>query len=366
MIRQLFTCEIEVPVSTGDVPRNRRGGVGGSYPYPPEGDRKAECPALVLISPTGYRTLMPTTLEILDTSYPGTDSPPQPASTTTAIYERCWAVSASGCDWPWGASAAPQNVVVDDRLAANPINRIDPTGLTEITVDASTAGLFAFAAANPEILLAGALLTGSVVFSAVVASTIPEHIASGMYGAYMDGAGIRPRGMPGDIQFPHYTTVTVSDAVHSSTDDLLKNVHLVRNATDRLEKYKNKGFEIAFGLDTADFDKFAKEHGAVDYNKLFGTDRGRSDQQVEVNIYVSMIIARHIWVRLDGLCPEGDIPAIAKLGSQGMTVKVPDPSDPRKNIGNYTNWEIFKIEGNPLFKEKTSYYLHGKPYERPS
>jgi hypothetical protein len=44
----------------------------------------------------------------------------------------CWAISASGCDWQWGASAAPQNVVVDDRLAANPINYTDATGLWKI------------------------------------------------------------------------------------------------------------------------------------------------------------------------------------------------------------------------------------------
>jgi hypothetical protein len=72
---------------------------------------------------------MPTTLEILDTSYPGTDSPPQTTSTTTALYDGCWAASTGGCDWHWGVSAAPEIVVVHDRLAANPINRVDPAGL---------------------------------------------------------------------------------------------------------------------------------------------------------------------------------------------------------------------------------------------
>jgi hypothetical protein len=45
-------------------------------------------------------------------------------------YDGCWAASASGCDWQWELSAAPGIVVVDDRLAANPINRSDPHGTT--------------------------------------------------------------------------------------------------------------------------------------------------------------------------------------------------------------------------------------------
>jgi hypothetical protein len=89
----------------------------------------------VLVPPPAarYRVTMPTTPEILDTSYPVTDSPRQTTSTITARAsdDGGWAVSACGCDWQWGASAAPQNVVVDDRLAANPINSVDPNGLAE-------------------------------------------------------------------------------------------------------------------------------------------------------------------------------------------------------------------------------------------
>jgi len=44
-------------------------------------------------------------------------------------YDGCCAVSASGCNWQWGESAAPEMVVVDDRLAANPINKRDPSGM---------------------------------------------------------------------------------------------------------------------------------------------------------------------------------------------------------------------------------------------
>jgi hypothetical protein len=69
-------------------------------------------------------------LRILESPYLKADSPPRIASTTPAstAYDG-WAVSACGCDWQSGVSAAPGIVVVDDRLAANPINRVDPTGL---------------------------------------------------------------------------------------------------------------------------------------------------------------------------------------------------------------------------------------------
>jgi hypothetical protein len=63
---------------------------------------------------------MPTTMEMFETFYPEADSPPPTASTTIphTAYDGCWAVS-----------EAFWKVVVDDRLAANPINRLDPTGL---------------------------------------------------------------------------------------------------------------------------------------------------------------------------------------------------------------------------------------------
>jgi hypothetical protein len=98
-------------------------------PHGPPGRHRRH--TLVSPPPARYLLPMPATLEILDTSYPGTDSPRQPASTTPTpnVYDVCWAASTCGCDWQWGASAAPQNVVVDDRLAANPINRADPSGL---------------------------------------------------------------------------------------------------------------------------------------------------------------------------------------------------------------------------------------------
>jgi hypothetical protein len=95
-----------------------------------------------------YLLPMVTTLESLDTSYAGTDSPPQTTSTTTAptLYDVCWAASGCGCDWHWGVSAAPQNVVVDDRLAANPINRRDPSGLilvqSKVKANEQEAGAF--------------------------------------------------------------------------------------------------------------------------------------------------------------------------------------------------------------------------------
>jgi len=42
-------------------------------------------------------------------------------------------VSASGCHWVYDVSAPLEAVVEDDRLAANPINSTDPTGLTTVT-----------------------------------------------------------------------------------------------------------------------------------------------------------------------------------------------------------------------------------------
>jgi hypothetical protein len=44
------------------------------------------------------------------------------ATVLSAVYDECWAVSVCGCDWHWGVSVAPQNVVVDDRLASDPLN----------------------------------------------------------------------------------------------------------------------------------------------------------------------------------------------------------------------------------------------------
>jgi hypothetical protein len=93
-------------------------------------------PVLVSPPPKWYLLAMPTTLEMLETSYPEPDSL---ASTTTnrVNFGGCWAASTCGCDWHWGVSAAPPNVVVDDRLAANPINRLDPQGTKIIAWDAS-------------------------------------------------------------------------------------------------------------------------------------------------------------------------------------------------------------------------------------
>jgi hypothetical protein len=69
-------------------------------------------------------------MDMLETSYPETDSPPQTTCTTTAnaAYDGCWAV----LEPFW-------EIVVDDRLAANPINRLDPTGLTMTIVGQTTA-----------------------------------------------------------------------------------------------------------------------------------------------------------------------------------------------------------------------------------
>lgn len=47
-------------------------------------------------------------------------------------YDRAWAVSACGCDWQTGVADAAGIVVDDDRIAANPINRRDPSGLRSI------------------------------------------------------------------------------------------------------------------------------------------------------------------------------------------------------------------------------------------
>jgi hypothetical protein len=62
---------------------------------------------------------MTTTLDILETSYPQAESPPQTTTTMTArvAYDGCWA-----------SSGTLEFVVVDDRLAANPINQRDPSG----------------------------------------------------------------------------------------------------------------------------------------------------------------------------------------------------------------------------------------------
>jgi hypothetical protein len=63
---------------------------------------------------------MPTTLDMLETSYLEAESRPQPASTTRApnVYDGCWA-----------SSGTLEFVVVHDRLAANPIDRVDPSGM---------------------------------------------------------------------------------------------------------------------------------------------------------------------------------------------------------------------------------------------
>jgi hypothetical protein len=77
------------------------------------------CPVLVPPPPARYLLPMPTTAHMLETSYPQAESRPQTASTTTARadYDGCWA-----------SSGTLGFIVVDDRLAANPINRVDPAG----------------------------------------------------------------------------------------------------------------------------------------------------------------------------------------------------------------------------------------------
>jgi hypothetical protein len=57
---------------------------------------------------------------ILDPSYPHANPLPPTTSTLTApaVYDACWALSEPFWE-----------IVVDDRLAANPINHVDPTGL---------------------------------------------------------------------------------------------------------------------------------------------------------------------------------------------------------------------------------------------
>jgi hypothetical protein len=50
-------------------------------------------------------------------------------------------VSVSGCDWELDASAPPQEVVEVDRIAANPINRVDPSGLLALPL-VNTGGPF--------------------------------------------------------------------------------------------------------------------------------------------------------------------------------------------------------------------------------
>jgi hypothetical protein len=63
---------------------------------------------------------MTATLDMLETSYPEMDSPWATACTMSgsAAYDVCWAVSEPFWE-----------IVVDDRLAANPINHVDPSGL---------------------------------------------------------------------------------------------------------------------------------------------------------------------------------------------------------------------------------------------
>jgi hypothetical protein len=63
---------------------------------------------------------MTTTLEILNPSYPETESPPQTTSTMTA---------SAAYDGAWAVSEPFWEIVVDDRLAANPINHTDAAGL---------------------------------------------------------------------------------------------------------------------------------------------------------------------------------------------------------------------------------------------
>jgi hypothetical protein len=66
---------------------------------------------------------MPTTMDILETSYPESQFPPQTTFmiTARALYDGCWAISEPF----W-------QIVVDDRLAANPINGRDPSGMYRI------------------------------------------------------------------------------------------------------------------------------------------------------------------------------------------------------------------------------------------
>jgi hypothetical protein len=56
-------------------------------------------------------------------------------------YDRAWAVSACGCDWQTGVADAAGIVVDDDRIAANPINHRDWTGLATVGDAGWTGGM---------------------------------------------------------------------------------------------------------------------------------------------------------------------------------------------------------------------------------
>jgi hypothetical protein len=58
-------------------------------------------------------------MKTLQASYPEAQSPPQTASTMTAR---------AACDQCWASSGTLEFIVHDDRLAANPINNLDPNG----------------------------------------------------------------------------------------------------------------------------------------------------------------------------------------------------------------------------------------------
>jgi hypothetical protein len=155
--------------------------------------------AAVLVSPppARYRTRMSTTMDMLERSYPEAESLPQTTSTTSASanYDGCWAASTCGCDWQWGASPAPPNVVVDDRLAANPINRRDPSGL-RILVYPSTQT----PNAGPVVAAALQSIVGKAaeIYAEPHTRTVQDYDYYG--GAPITGIGVRvPRGAPYEV-----------------------------------------------------------------------------------------------------------------------------------------------------------------------
>jgi len=129
-------------------------------------------------------------------------------------------------------------------------------------------------------------------------------------------------------------------------------------------------FDLAIGLarhqrtgSLTSLENFAQHVGAKTYGDIYGNWWPGTIEKLEVNILRAMTDARYLRVNLDGLIKEIDqFPSILQKGERGI-----EPVEVLRGVemGNITNWEIWKIYMTEMLKEKAVFYFNGTPMSVP-
>ncbi|MCU7929032.1 MAG: hypothetical protein KZQ97_21730, partial [Candidatus Thiodiazotropha sp. (ex Dulcina madagascariensis)] len=130
-----------------------------------------------------------------------------------------------------------------------------------------------------------------------------------------------------------------------------------------------EGYDLGLGLTRSDgqwaLRDFARNqdariyfsHGADDIN-MFNSAIPATDKILASNIEFLMQRSNNIRFNLNGVVNSvDDVPSVVELGSQGIGARIMHRG---QEIGNHTNWELYKIMNNDSYLGKTSFYLNGQ------